>query len=136
MVLLTASSGYQNADSRVFGDASLGDIPLLPDIDGDGRADLAVWRASTGTWRWILSSLNHDASTVTEKQFGNNGLGDVPVLADVDGDGKTDLVVWRASTGTWYCLPSSSGYDYAATWSKQWGSTAYGDVPLPGGGGQ
>ena len=38
------------------------------------------------------------------------GLGDTPMLGDLDGDRRADLIVWRASTGVWYWLTSSSGF--------------------------
>ena len=58
------------------------------DFDGDGRADLSVYRPSNGFWYLQQSNAGFQAD-----QFGIST--DVPVPADYDGDGKTDIAVWR-----------------------------------------
>ncbi len=62
-------------------------------------------------------------STIT-KQWGV--ATDVPVPGDYDGDGKTDLALWRPSTGAWLIFQSSNGQ--SPNW--QWGIAT--DVPVPG----
>jgi len=131
---LSSVNGMTNASaaSVQFGDATLGDVPMSGDVDGDRIADLVIWRASTGTWQWVTSSTGYSTAAAHSKQWGNAQLGDVPMLADIDGDELSDLVVWRASTGTWFWLTSSTGYDVASYGAKQWGNQTLGDVPIIG----
>jgi hypothetical protein len=60
--------------------------------------------------------------------FGQTG--DVPLAGDFDGDGKTDIAIYRPASGTWFILKSSSGF---VDWIYQgWGVRAEGDQPVPG----
>jgi hypothetical protein len=52
--------------------------------------------------------------------------GDVPLAGDFDGDGTSDIAVYRASTAHWFVLKSSTGF---TTWDTyQWGTA--GDIPV------
>jgi hypothetical protein len=100
-----------------------GDVPLIGDVDGDRLGDLIVWSSTTGVWRWLTSSSGYDDGAAGSRRWGAGELGDMPFVGDFDGDGRSDLAVWRAATGTWYWLSSSMGYNPAAAVARQWGSS-------------
>jgi uncharacterized delta-60 repeat protein len=89
------------------------------DYDGDGRADVSVFRASTNRWYVLLSG----NSTVAEQTFGL--AGDVITPADFDGDGKTDVAIFRPSSGQWWYQSSLNGSQIANTFGQN------GDIPRP-----
>jgi hypothetical protein len=94
---------------------SIAGAPLIPrqrnmDFDGDNKSDYSIIRSATavGQSTWITHASGGGPDTWTD--FGSGvgfPTGDKAVPADYDGDGKTDVAVWRSSEGNWYILQSN-----------------------------
>ncbi|BDX05671.1 hypothetical protein MACH26_11920 [Planctobacterium marinum] len=89
----------------------VGDIPVLGDFDGDGLADAAYRNPDERRW-YIYPSGKTKNGIIAPEQVQSIRFGlaedDIPVTADYDGDGATDLAVWRPSAGVWIIRNSQS----------------------------
>jgi hypothetical protein len=87
-----------------------GDIPLLGDVDGDGVEELVIFRKASD--EWFATKVN---GTVLFRGVkwgdpavsGNGPI--VPMVQDMNGDAKGNLVVYRPQSGRW----SAAGRRYA-----------------------
>ena len=100
LLLITISSGIVVAEQSGLA------VQHVVDFDGNGRTDYAVGRLVNGTQiRWIYS-LNPSGATAA-LDWGLEGDEFIP--EDYDGDGKTDVAVWRpGSPATFYILNSQT----------------------------
>ncbi len=93
--------------------------PAKFDFDGDGLADVSVFRPGDGVW-YILHS-----STAGVQQQPFAVAGDVAVPADFDGDGRTDIAIYRPSNGDFWSLSSSNNNQVNFRLGQP------GDIPMP-----
>lgn len=101
------------------------DLAVPGDYDGDGATDIAVcrWEFRQGDkyeW-WIHYSSD---SSFGRFEYGRADLGDIIVQADYDGDGKTDMAVWRSPEQNFWVNQSSNGQTTVLHWGFK------GDLPV------
>jgi putative transposon-encoded protein len=113
--------------SMVVGWGNATDILVPGDYDGDRRNDFAVYRHSEGNW-YIRTNPAVGSPSVIFRSWGGIGSGataDRAVPADYDGDGKTDIAIYRVSEFNFYIINSQTN----SVTIKSWGIS--GDVLVP-----
>ena len=83
-----------------------------------------MWRSRPSARVWDILKSSTNFTTYTGYAWGVSG--DVPVPADYDGDGVTDVAIYRPAFGHWFILNSITGFTtYSA---RQWGVSS--DIPI------
>lgn len=109
---------FANQTRRIKNFGLSSDSIVPGDYDGDAKTDLAVVRAEqndTIGWYWLPSSLGEANNNYQFRSFGSVTLNDATVQGDYDGDGRTDVAVWRPAAGgtnessVFYVLRSGGG---------------------------
>jgi hypothetical protein len=107
--------------------STLGQSSIFPTVPGSTiRYDADVTRHNLAVYRPGANAVWHIIGSLSGGVFTWGTTNDKPAPADYDGDGFTDLAVWRPGYGNWFIKLSASGVDQVA----QWGFI--GDIPLPG----
>jgi hypothetical protein len=121
VTLTSAQPFFFGPGSRFSPNARFNPIPLAGDFDGDGRDDLAVYdpTASTlnGSHFFILPS--NPVNGAVPIRFGPTATAattvpPVPLAADVNGDGRDDLIVYQPDTRQFYVRLSGATLGGAA----------------------
>lgn len=99
---------------------------LLASTPNDGTQAVTIPVGNTTTARIKIEAVSNIFFDMSDVNFTVSGVAAVPKpRADFDGDGKTDVSVFRPSDGTWYVNRSTAGF-----FAVNFGIST--DTPIPG----
>jgi hypothetical protein len=109
-----------------------GDIPVTGDWNGDGTTKIGVFRPSIGWWFLDYNGNGQWDGCATDRCYNFGISEDTPVTGDWDGDGKTEIGLFRKSIGMWFL-----DYNGDGAWSGCWTDRCYNfgiseDTPVTG----
>jgi hypothetical protein len=106
---------------------------LVPDLATSSAVIRATFKDANGTALVSVNSLAFAVvrgSAVPPPPPPPSNTNVAPARRDFDADGRSDLTVFRPSTGTWFTRYSANGYNVANATATQWGLP--GDIPISG----
>lgn len=100
--LSKTNTDYTASNTIQINFGTTGDIPEVGHWLGGAVTYVGVFRPGTGTWHLSLNNQSWTGVPGTFKSFTWGGVGDQAVVGDWNGDGVTDVGVFRPNGGMWY----------------------------------
>jgi len=110
----------------VFGTPT--DVVVPGDYDGDGKTDIATIRGSAGAINWYIRPSSTGVISGSPTAIFGASATDFPTQGDYDGDGKTDIAIWRPNADATMCNFWSLNSSNGAARVFEWGQN--GDYPV------
>ena len=131
-VMLGTENGLENSGEweNAYANFSSASSRIRPmDVNGDGKSDIVLGPKSTGEWYVMLGTENgFDDRGEWENAYGYWYEGSGPArirAADVNGDGKTDIVLGPRTNGDWYVMLSTGhGFEDQGVWANAYSDWA------------
>lgn len=94
---------------------------MVGDVNGDGKDDIVAFVRSEGVYVGLSNGTTFETPTLWSSEFGwNNDDFDHRLLADVNGDGKLDVVGYKYGEGVYVGLSTGTSFSAASLWSSQY----------------
>jgi hypothetical protein len=124
--------GGAKADPRIKFGSEPGDLPVAGDWNGDGVDEIGFFRPADGQWLLDLNGNGRFDGCDRDGCFTFGKSADRPVVGDWDGDGVSEIGVFRPATGEWFLDLNGNGAldDCATDVCAVFGGS--GDLPVPG----
>lgn len=109
---ITSFGGAKGGGVAVAAPYGYRKLPVMGDYTGIGKAQHTLFRRSEPQAQWFIPGIT-GPNGIT---FGAGGM-DIPLLGDFNGDGRSDLAVYRPSTAQWFVqgVFPANGIQFGAT---------------------